>query len=60
MTIKFVVDSPAAPISLSEYSDYIPTKSLMSYSSSVSNGNADAVNQLFDTKYWSMTTESSD
>jgi hypothetical protein len=35
LTIKFVVDSPAAPISLSEYPSFIPTPSLMSYDSTM-------------------------
>jgi hypothetical protein len=35
LTINFVVDSPAAPISLSEYPSFIPTPSLMSYDSTM-------------------------
>jgi hypothetical protein len=43
LTISFVIDSPAAPLSLSEYPDYIPTSSLLSYSSLISPQEIDSI-----------------
>lgn len=52
LTISFVVDSPASPISLSEYSEYLPTPSLMGYSSSAAKADATSLVSKFNQDYW--------
>jgi hypothetical protein len=47
LTISFVVDSPSAPISLSEYSEYLPTPSLIGYSSSAAKADATSLVSKF-------------
>jgi ATP-binding cassette, subfamily A (ABC1), member 3 len=43
LTIDFFVESPAAPLSLSEYPDYIPTSTIMSYTSATDKTSADSL-----------------
>jgi hypothetical protein len=43
LTISFVVDSPAAPISLSEYPEYTPTSTIMSFTSATDKASADSL-----------------